>query len=69
MIRSHTGYCPYVSGEHTISVEYQEVNMTGTLQHTYLKTEYDCSMISECTIEYDPKLGCPLFQDAAKQLH
>lgn len=67
--KTHTGYCPFLNKEHTISIEYLEVSQTQTTHRHFKRSKYECCYSDECPPENLDEYGrCPLYLECPDSL-
>lgn len=52
--KSVTGFCPIISDENTVDIEYSEIPILGSLKEQYKAVSIECSYFDQCTETYCP---------------
>lgn len=58
MIKVFDVECPYTGQLQRISVDYCEIPVCGTLQKSYKKMSFECSLSGECPTDLKDRYGC-----------
>lgn len=68
LVKYVTGECPQLSKHNTVTIEYDEISMLGSIKTQYKKMGYSCSYESSNGCEVSNCEKCPIYLSSPKSI-